>query len=144
MRHITALAALSFLFAACSGTDAAPAPAGGTGGASAAAQSSVPLTGEVIEVKMISTPGQGEKFEPADFTVRRGDVVRFVLVSGVHNAAFTPAKNPSGAKLPANSPYLQAPGQTWEFVVEQPNGEYYYQCDPHVAMGMIGHMTVVD
>jgi plastocyanin len=144
MRHFTALAALSFLFAACTGSDAAPAPSGGNANASAAAAPSVPLTGEVIEVKMTSMPGKGEIFEPADFTARRGDIVRFVLVSGVHNAAFTPSLNPAGAKLPGASPYLQAPGQTWEFVVEQPNGEYYYQCDPHAAMGMIGHMTVVD
>jgi plastocyanin len=131
----------------CGGSDApatAADPARPSGAASGAAASAVPTTGNVVEVKMMSAPGQGEVFEPADFTVKRGDVVRFVLVSGVHNANFVANRNPSGVKLPATSPYLQAPGQTYEFVVEQPNGEYYYQCDPHVAMGMIGHMTVTD
>ena len=130
---------LLFGLTACGG-DTGSAP----GGRDAPAAASVPLTGEVIEVNMLSDLARGELFEPADFTVRRGDVVRFTLVSGVHNAAFTPDKNPSGVRLPPTSPYLQLPGQTFEFVVEQPSGEYYYQCDPHVALGMIGTMTVVD
>jgi plastocyanin len=129
----------------CGGSDA-PATASdpARSGASGGAASTVEATGDVVEIKMMSAPGQGEVFEPANVTVKRGDLVRFVLVSGVHNANFIANRNPSGVKLPAASPYLQAPGQTYEFVVEQPNGEYFYQCDPHVAMGMTGTMTVTD
>jgi plastocyanin len=137
------ITALAVAVGACGGDAPSGISPAGAGG-SAEPASTVPLTGNVVEVKMISDPSRGEIFEPADFTVQRGDVVRFVLQSGVHNASFTPNKNPSGVKLPKASPYLQAPGQTYEFVVEQPNGEYYYQCDPHVALGMVGTMTVTD
>jgi plastocyanin len=112
-----------------SGTDSAPA-------------ATVELTGTVHEVGMVS--GRGELFEPADLTVRRGDVVRFVLKSGVHNASFPANQNPSGVKLPASTPYLQAPGQTADIVIDMPNGEYFYHCDPHAALGMVGTITVVD
>jgi plastocyanin len=139
-----AFTAMAVAVGACGGdTPSGAAPTGAAGSAEPAA-SSVPTTGNVVEVKMISDPSRGEVFDPAEFTVQRGDVVRFVLQSGVHNASFTPNKNPSGVKLPKASPYLQAPGQTYEFVVEQPNGEYYFQCDPHVALGMVGSMTVTD
>jgi plastocyanin len=99
-------------------------------------------TGNVVEVEMISAPGQGEVFTPADLTVQRGDVVRFVLVSGVHNAAFHADRNPSGVDLPEATPYLQAPGQTHDLLIDLPPGEYEYVCDPHVPMGMIGKLTV--
>jgi plastocyanin len=135
------LTLLLFAVTACGGDGAPGDPSGAT---DAPAAASVPLTGDVIEVKMISDLARGELFEPADFTANRGDIVRFVLVTGVHNANFFADRNPPGVKLPEVSPYLQVPGQTWEFVVEQPAGEYPYQCDPHVALGMVGTMTVVD
>lgn len=135
-----AVAGLTLSLAACGGADAAPR-AGGTSQEKAPA--SAAATGNVIEVEMRSGPG-GEIFAPADFTARQGDVVRFKLVSGVHNANFATANNAAGLNLPPASPYLQAPGQTFEFVVEQRAGEYHYQCDPHAALGMVGTMTVVD
>jgi plastocyanin len=98
--------------------------------------------GTVHEVKMVS--GNGERFEPADLTVKRGDVVRFILQSGVHNASFPADRNPAGVKLPAATPYLQAPGQTFDMVIDLPRGEYVYQCDPHAALGMMGTLTVTD
>lgn len=139
----TAALSLALFTSACGGADAAPrtdaAPGSSSGGSTTA---SVPATGNVVEVKMIS--GSGERFDPAEFTVRRGDVVRFVLVAGVHNVNFLASKNVSGVELPATSPYLQVPGQTYEFTVDQPAGSYYFQCDPHAALGMVGNMTVTD
>jgi plastocyanin len=130
----------SVFIAACGGTDSHAAPAR----ASAAAQATetVATTGVIHEVGMVS--GRGELFEPADLTVQRGDIVRFKLISGVHNASFPANKNPGGLTLPAPTPYLQAPGQTHDLVVDLPAGEYYYQCDPHIALGMVGTLTVVD
>jgi len=130
------------LFAtACGGTDSQATPASGDA-AAATAEQSVATTGVVHEVGMVS--GRGELFEPADITVQRGDVVRFKLVSGVHNASFPANKNPGGVTLPAATPYLQAPGQTHDMVIDLPAGEYYYHCDPHAALGMVGTITVVD
>ncbi len=108
------------------------------------AASSVELTGEVIEVEMISDPSRGELFLPSDITARQGDVLRFVLVSGVHNARFPEDRNPGATDLPDASPYLQAPGQTHDMVVTMGPGEYEFVCDPHIPLGMIGTVTVVE
>jgi plastocyanin len=128
--------ALAVGLAACS-ADSPGDPAGGRGGAAA-----VTPTGTVIEVEM---HGVGEQyFAPADLTAKRGDVIRFVLVSGVHNASFPADQNPAGVKLPESTPYLQAPGQTYDLIVDLPVGDYYYHCDPHVALGMIGTLKVIE
>ena len=143
MTPFAAILATAAFAAACGAADASPvaADAGGKAPPSAAA---VPATGNVVEVTMASNPGQGEVFGPANATVRRGDVLRFKLQSGVHNASFPAAKNPSGAKLPGATPYLQAPGQTHDLPIDLPPGEYHFQCDPHAALGMVGTLTVTD
>lgn len=128
------------LFVAACGTEA-PANTSGAAGSKAEAPA-VATTGVVHEVGMVS--GRGELFEPADVTAQRGDVVRFKLVSGVHNVSFPAAQNPGGVTLPAASPYLQAPGQTHDLVVDLPAGVYHYHCDPHAALGMVGTLTVTD
>jgi plastocyanin len=133
------------LFLAACGGDGASAAGAATGGSSQSASATAPAvapTGNVMEVQMVS--GRGELFEPGDLTVQRGDVVRFVLASGVHNVSFPADRNPSGVALPKSSPYLQAPGQTWDLLVDLPPGEYFYQCDPHLALGMVGTITVTD
>lgn len=104
--------------------------------------SSVELTGNIIEIGMF---GVGETyFGPDEVTAKRGDVLRFKLESGVHNVEFPAAQNPAGVALPDVSPYLQAPGQTWDYTVDLPVGEYTYQCTPHAALGMIGKLIVTE
>lgn len=108
----------------------------------AAAQAAKPApTGETITVQMI-TDEKGNYFEPAQITATRGDVLRFTLVSGVHNVNFTAERNPGISALPAPSDLLQLPGQTYDFVVDFPAGEYGFQCDPHALLGMVGTLTV--
>lgn len=131
---------------ACGGGDpASSSTEGSTAAASAAAPAkavpSVEPTGTVIEVKMV-TDDKGNYFEPADVRARRGDVVRFVLVSGVHNVSFPASENQGAASLPEASPYLQLPGQTWDLLVDVEPGSYFYQCDPHAALGMVGTLEV--
>lgn len=98
-------------------------------------------TGTVIEVKMV-TDGAGNFFEPKDIVAQRGDVVRFLLVTGVHNVSFPAAENRGASSLPAPSPYLQLPGQTYDLTVELDPGTYNFHCDPHAALGMVGTLTV--
>lgn len=122
---------------ACGGPADSPAEAGrGSDPASPA----VEPTGTVIEVKMSSIGG--ERFIPADIEARRGDVIRFVLESGVHNVSFPSDRNPAGVSLPGTGPFLQLPGQTYDVVVDFPTGDYFYQCDPHAALGMVGTIKV--
>lgn len=123
------------LVAACGTGDAA------TVGGSAAAPSVEP-TGTVVEVRMMSVGG--EKFGPEELTVQRGDVVRFVLESGVHNVSFPADQNIAGVRLPDASPYLQVPGQTHDLLIDLPAGEYTFHCDPHAVLGMVGKLTVLE
>jgi plastocyanin len=135
---------LAALLAACGGGDAPAEARGPDTRAPAEPVSTVAPTGDVVEVGMASNPGEGEVFLPANPTVKRGDVLRFRLVSGVHNANFLAGRNPAGVALPAATPYLQVPGQTHDILIDLPPGEYYFQCDPHVALGMVGTLTVTD
>jgi plastocyanin len=135
------LMALAIALAAA-GCGAAGDAATVDGAPARASVSSVPATGKVIDVKMMSIGG--EKFGPEELTVRRGDVVRFVLESGVHNVSFPAEVNPSGVELPDSSPYLQIPGQAHDVFIDLPAGEYTFHCDPHVFLGMVGKLTVLD
>ncbi len=115
---------------------AAPAAAPATG-----AQLTPAAGGKVIEVEMI-TDSSGNYFKPKDFTAKQGDVIRYVLKLGVHNANFLPDSNAGKTGLPAAGPILQLPGQTYDVAVSFKPGSYYYQCDAHAALGMKGHVTV--
>lgn len=102
----------------------------------------VAATGDTLIVEMI-TDGDGNVFRPAQITAQRGDVVRFTLVAGVHNVHFVADSNPGVPNLPPVSDMLQLPGQTLDVLVDLPAGKsYYFQCDPHALLGMIGHLTV--
>jgi plastocyanin len=102
--------------------------------------------GQVHEVKMVSTNGGASGvFEPAQITVKKGDVIRWVMADGtvMHNVSFTSAQgNPGGVTLPADSPYLTQQGQSYEAKIDAGSGTYNYVCVPHAAMGMVGSVTV--
>lgn len=137
--------------AATSDTLAAAAPAA-SGAATAAA--GAPITGTIHEVKMIGDE-KGYRYEPADFTIKQGDGVKFIMVSGgPHNVGFDAADLPAGAAdvLTANMQNQQSPLQgpfmmnaeeayTISFA-GAPKGKYPYHCLPHLAMNMKGVITV--
>lgn len=99
--------------------------------------------GDVIEVKLI-TDDQGNRFEPAQIEAEQGDIIRLVLVTGVHNLNFLPDSNPGATDLPPASDMLQLPGQTLDIPVTMKPGSYYFQCDPHALLGMVGRLEVED
>jgi plastocyanin len=155
MRVLVVTAALATM--ACSGgrrsegdaaTPAAaqPQPAGAPSSA----------TGAVHEVRMLETPDGRFVFEPATLSIRVGDVVRWVNVSGaMHNVAFYANQVPDGAKLLLDAampdrlaeltgPLLERPGQTYEIsFADMPAGVYGYYCTPHEMLGMKAQLTVV-
>lgn len=128
--------------AACSRSDK-PADDAATSPASAATSAGPAAGGRTIEVKLI-TDGSGNRFEPNRIEAHQGDVVKFVLQVGVHNVHFLPDSNPGKPDLPPASDMLQLPGQTYELPITLVPGHYYFQCDPHAALGMIGHLEVED
>lgn len=143
IRKMSAMAVLGLAvgLAGCSSQDATAAATDNGQTTASEAASAVAPTGNVVEVKMF-TDDAGNYFEPANLTVSRGDVVRFVLVSGVHNVSFPAASNAGAQGLPEATPYLQLPGQTHDLTVDLAAGEYAFQCDPHAALGMVGTLTV--
>ena len=142
-----ALAAAGALTLAACGGDRAPAgetatsqPAGSA--TSASGPASPDAGGKVILVEMETDAARVNKFEPANFAAKRGDVIRFTLISGVHNVNFLADSNPGKAGLPAAGPLLQLPPQTHDVKVTRSPGSYYYHCDPHALLGMTGRVTV--
>jgi len=112
------------------------------------------VTGKTVEVKMVGDE-KGYRFEPADITVKAGDGIKFIMVSGgPHNVAFDPATIPADVKpqLSANMPNQQ--GELSSPLFSNPNeaytisfanvkpGQYPFHCTPHLAMGMKGTITV--
>lgn len=99
--------------------------------------------GKVIVVEATSDE-KGNYFTPNEIEAHKGDVLRFTLKVGVHNVHFLPDSNPGKTGLPPASELLQLPGQTIDIPVNFAAGKYYFQCDPHSALGMKGHLKVED
>ncbi len=100
---------------------------------------------------------QGAKymFNPANFTIKSGDVVEFENVSGgPHNVSFDKDHIPAGARDVLNKamarrtgdlagPYLMNLHELYTVsFAGAPKGTYNYFCIPHRALGMVGVITV--
>ena len=138
-------------------TASTPTPANATTSPSSASggDAPAPITGQTVEVKMLQDAQGNYRFEPADLTIKSGDGVKFIMVSGgPHNVAFDPAQIPAEAKaqLSANmqqqvselsSPMMMNPNEIYTVSFgKMPPGKYDYHCTPHLAMGMKGTITV--
>lgn len=130
-----------------------------TGGATTSgatgAVAGAPITGTTKTVNMVGD-AKGYRFEPANITVKQGDGIKFVVVSGgPHNVAFDPATIPADVKpqLDANmgtekmgelSSALKTnngESTTISFAKIKP-GQYPFHCTPHLALNMKGVITV--
>jgi plastocyanin len=132
----SAVAALVFI-AACGGEKkpAESAPPAASGPATPCP------TCKVIDVT-VTTNEKGNFFTPAEFEAHEGDVMHVTLLVGVHNVHFLPDSNPGKSNLPPASDMLQLPGQSIDIPLNFGKGKFYFQCDPHAALGMKGHVTV--
>ncbi len=99
--------------------------------------------GQVIAITA-TTDEKGNYFTPSEIQAHPGDILRFTLVVGVHNVHFLPDSNAGKSGLPAPSELLQLPGQTIDIPMTFGKGTFYFQCDPHAALGMKGHVKVED
>lgn len=139
-----------------SGSDTAAAPAMSDTNAmgSGSQMAMAPITGTTHEVKMV-LEGNTYKFDPAAITIKQGDGIKWIMVSGApHNVAFDAAVLPADvrAQLSANmpnqiselsSPMMINPNETYTIsFANVPAGTYNYHCTPHLAMGMRGVITV--
>jgi plastocyanin len=160
-----ALVAGAMAIVACSGgdknaqqtaatqNDTAAAPATQNTGANAGSTAAMaPVTGKIHEVKMIGD-GSTYKFDPANITIKAGDGIKWVMVSGgPHNVAFLNVPAGAQAQLSANmpnqmkeltSPMMMTPNENYQMSFANiPAGKYDYHCEPHAAMNMVGSVTV--
>ena len=130
------------------------------GAAAGAAAGAQPATGATHRVQMV-VEGTTYKFVPADITVKQGDAIEFVNVSGgPHNVAFKPEDVPDDvekqldANMPATIGGMNKMGPLSGPLITEPNGtykvsfagikagKYPFHCTPHEAMGMKGTITV--
>ena len=155
MRVTSMLAGLAIVLAACGGEKkaedqstttatpeqpaAAPAAAGG---------------GATHDVSMV-LDGAKYKFDPAELTIKAGDVVNFHNKSGgPHNVSFWADSIPKGAAdvlkgsmpdqmAPLEGPLLTEPDAVYKVsFTGAPAGDYKFYCLPHLALGMHGKITV--
>ena len=144
------IAAAALVLAACGGekqpagdSTQQPSVAPAAPSASAFAEGLTPDPGgKVIEVHLLTDDQGNNKFDPKEIEAHPGDVVRFTLKTGVHNVNFLADSNSVKTGLPGASALLQLPGQTIDLKVALAPGKYYFQCDPHAALGMKGELEV--
>jgi plastocyanin len=160
-----ALVAGAMAIVACSGgdknaeqtaattNDTAAAPATTTTATTAGSTAAMaPITGKTVEVKMIGD-GTTYKFDPANVTIKQGDGIKWIMVSGgPHNVAFIDTPAAAQSQLSANmpnqmkdltSPMMMTANETYTVsFANVPAGTYNYHCEPHAAMGMKGSITV--
>ena len=84
----------------------------------------------------------GQHFSPAVLEVVTGDTLRFINGVGHHNVDFVRDSNPPNVSLPRATRIAEQSGDVFVVPIALPPGHYTFQCDPHVTMGMIGHVQV--
>jgi len=127
------------------GAQPSAAPGAPTAAASTFGENLTPdAGGKVITVELMTDDQGNNKFVPNDVEAHQGDVIRFTLKTGVHNVNFLADSNAVKMGLPGPSALLQLPGQTTDYKVTLAPGKYYFQCDPHAALGMRAHLEVED
>jgi len=77
-------------------------------------------------------------FTPDELEIIAGDTVEWRNTDGYHNVNGTTDTYPSNPESFGNDPDT---GWTYSYVFTK-TGEYNYQCDPHVGLGMVGKIAV--
>jgi plastocyanin len=153
-----AFAALAIIALACGGSNRAD-----TGETEATAETTarrVPAqrvtTGALHEVRMLGTSDGRFLYEPASLTIKVGDRVRWINVSGgPHNVAFYADRIPAGASAFLQAAMTRRIGDLAGELLFQANavyeigfagappGTYVYFCTPHEMLGMTGQLTIL-
>ncbi len=101
------------------------------------------LTARVVTVDMVRDEQGHTYFAPSDVVAEQGDTLRFVSRGGTHDVDFLPDSNAGVTGLPSKSALVEKPGDIIDVVVTLAPGRYYFQCDPHISRGMVGHLRVI-
>jgi plastocyanin len=171
LNGLTTLLTSAVILGACAGGGDATDTAGATTGATAGAATATPptgqpagaggatgaqqATGQTHTVRMLLDAQGAYRFDPDRITIKRGDAVKWVMVSGgPHNVQFDASGIPAGAQTqlsanmprqatPLGSPMMMNPNEDYTVsFAGVPAGTYNYVCTPHLAMNMRGTVTV--
>ncbi len=156
--HVNSMVAgLAIVLAACSGEKKADdqSTTTTTPEQSASAPAGAPAAGGATHDVNMVLEGTSYKYDPAELTIKAGDVVNFHNKSGgPHNVSFWADSIPSGAAdplkagmadqmAPLEGPLLTEPDAVYKVsFAGAPTGEYKYYCLPHLALGMKAKLTV--
>lgn len=113
-----------------------PPPPAAPSGVSAETTSGVLLTGREVFVDLIDTEGLGPfEFGPKDFSFTVGETIKFVFESESQLHTFTVEDLDIDIAVPG----LEV--MEFGYTFDKP-GEYELICIPHLALGMVGTITV--
>lgn len=97
------------------------------------------LSIEAFAAKKHVVEVSNNKYTPADLTIGVGDTVEWKNIQGFHNVN---GKQTTYAMNPESFGNATGSGWTYKFVFTK-TGVYDYQCDPHVGLGMVAKVRVV-
>ena len=150
MRMTAAVAGLALVLSACGGGEQPAAEP------EAAAPAPAVATGATHDVNMV-LEGSSYLYVPSQLTIKSGDTIVFHNISGgPHNVNFWTDSIPAGTQALLNAampdrmgdltgPLLVAPNETYTITFAgAPAGEYGFYCLPHLAMGQVGKITIVE
>lgn len=154
MRVTFMVAGLALVLAACGGEKKAEDRSKTATPEPSAAAPAAETSGATHDVNMV-LKGTSYKFDPAELTIKAGDVVNFHNKSGgPHNVSFWADSVPAGAAdplkagmadqmAPLEGPLLTEPEGVYKVsFAGAPAGEYKYYCLPHIAKGMKAKIKV--
>lgn len=84
------------------------------------------------------------QFMPSDLIINEGDTVTWTWANGIHNVNTTSGAFTSGAPVATPNSFSQTFDAAFVGANPVAGGVYDYHCDLHVALGMVGSITVVD
>ena len=129
---------LVFCLTACGSDESTDA---GTSGGTDSSSTSTDTPAADATVYTVTTSDSSMDFDPKDLTIAVGDVVRFEMTA-THNAIEVTQdtyENRGGSPLVGG--FQVTFGETREVTFSEA-GTFYYVCQPHVMMEMIGTITV--
>lgn len=104
------------------------------------------LPADTLTVKVMGT-SEDARFEPAVLQLEVGDVIRFVIIEGLHTVTAYHPDNRRPLRMPESAVSFDSgmltEGESWTLRIKEA-GVYDYFCIPHERLGHAGRLIVGD